>query len=68
MKAGKQVQQVKKQLTIHKYMHMQFLRIGLAVSGVVGVLAIDSVFMKEFCWQKKIQGLIWHRKTKLLLS
>ena len=27
MKAGKQVQQVKKRLTIRKYMHMQFLRI-----------------------------------------
>ena len=44
MKAGKQVQQVKKQLTIHKYMHMQFLRIGLAVSGVVGVLALIGIY------------------------
>ena len=44
MKAGKQVQQVKKQLTIHKYMHMQILRIGLAVSGVVGVLALIGIY------------------------
>lgn len=44
MKAGKQVQQVKKQLTIRKYMHMQFLRIGFAVSGVVGVLALIGIY------------------------
>ncbi|CDD34872.1 methyl-accepting chemotaxis protein signaling domain protein [Roseburia sp. CAG:309] len=44
MEAGKQVQQVKKQLTIHKYMHMQFLRIGFAVSGVVGVLALIGIY------------------------
>ena len=43
MKAGKQVQQVKKRLTIRKYMHMQFLRIGFAVSGVVGVLALIGI-------------------------
>lgn len=44
MKAGKQVQQVKKRLTIRKYMHMQFLRIGFAVSGVVGVLALIGIY------------------------
>lgn len=44
MKAGKQVQQVKKQLTIRNYMHMQFLRIGFAVSGVVGVLALIGIY------------------------
>ena len=44
MKAGKQVQRVKKQLTIRKYMHMQFLRIGFAVSGVVGVLALIGIY------------------------
>lgn len=44
MKAGKQVQQVKKHLTIRKYMHMQFLRIGFAVSGVVGVLALIGIY------------------------
>lgn len=44
MKAGKQVQQVKKQLTIRQYMHMQFLRIGFAVSGVVGVLALIGIY------------------------
>ena len=44
MKAGKQVQQVKKKLTIRKYMHMQFLRIGFAVSGVVGVLALIGIY------------------------
>lgn len=44
MMAGKQVQQVKKQLTIRKYMHMQFLRIGFAVSGVVGVLALIGIY------------------------
>lgn len=41
MKAGKQVQQVKKKLTIRKYMHMQFLRIGFAVSGRRGCVGID---------------------------
>ena len=44
MKAGKQVQQVKKRLTIRTYMHMQFLRIGFAVSGVVGVLALIGIY------------------------
>ena len=44
MKAGKQVQQVKNRLTIRKYMHMQFLRIGFAVSGVVGVLALIGIY------------------------
>lgn len=44
MKAGKQVQRVKKQFTIRKYMHMQFLRIGFAVSGVVGVLALIGIY------------------------
>ena len=44
MKAGKQVQQVKKRLTIRKYMHIQFLRIGFAVSGVVGVLALIGIY------------------------
>ena len=44
MKAGKQVQPVKKRLTIRKYMHMQFLRIGFAVSGVVGVLALIGIY------------------------
>ena len=44
MKAGKQVQQVKKRLTIRKYMLMQFLRIGFAVSGVVGVLALIGIY------------------------
>ncbi|HBZ63046.1 MAG TPA: hypothetical protein DEO89_00165 [Lachnospiraceae bacterium] len=44
MKAEKQVQRVKKQLTIRKYMHMQFLRIGFAVSGVVGVLALIGIY------------------------
>ena len=44
MKAGKLVQQVKKRLTIRKYMHMQFLRIGFAVSGVVGVLALIGIY------------------------
>ena len=44
MKEGKQVQQVKKRLTIRKYMHMQFLRIGFAVSGVVGVLALIGIY------------------------
>ena len=44
MKAGKQVQQVKKRLTIRKYVHMQFLRIGFAVSGVVGVLALIGIY------------------------
>lgn len=44
MKAEKQVQQVKKRLTIRKYMHMQFLRIGFAVSGVVGVLALIGIY------------------------
>ena len=44
MKAGKQVQQVKKRLTIRKYMHMQFLRIEFAVSGVVGVLALIGIY------------------------
>ena len=44
MQAGKQAQQVKKRLTIRKYMHMQFLRIGFAVSGVVGVLALIGIY------------------------
>lgn len=44
MNAGKQVQQVKKQLTIREYMHMQFLRIGFTVSGVVGVLALIGIY------------------------
>ena len=44
MKAGKQVQQVKKRLTIRKYMHMRFLRIGFAVSGVVGVQALIGIY------------------------
>ena len=38
------MQQVKKRLTIRKYMHMQFLRIGFAVSGVVGVLALIGIY------------------------
>ena len=35
---------MKKRLTIRKYMHMQFLRIGFAVSGVVGVLALIGIY------------------------